>query len=160
MELHIAQVQDGCDCAPDSLHLIRLEAKCFEGITGALVVRLLGEDVHATLVQIVILGHLLVQIILTQLVVAGAAQQLQEEEKDSISSCSTHDNTLQPIRECLFVLLTNRLHSHNIYIYLHSEPLFLLLWSHGTQTKPTSFTFGLSMSMSKLSSRRFSTADN
>lgn len=94
LELHIAQVQDGCDCAPDSLHLIRLEAESLEGIAGALVVRLLGEDVHATLVQIVILGHLLVQIILSQLVVAGTAQQLQEEEKESISSCSTHDNTL------------------------------------------------------------------
>lgn len=81
MELHIAQVQDGCDCAPDSLHLICLEAKCLEGIAGALVVGLLVEDVHATLVQIVILGHLLVQIILTQLVIVGAAQQLQEKEE-------------------------------------------------------------------------------
>lgn len=76
MELHIAQMQDGCNCTPNGLHFVRLESQRLERIAGALIIRLLGEYVHAALVQIMILGRLLMQIILTQLIVIGPTQQL------------------------------------------------------------------------------------
>jgi len=76
LELHISQMQDSGNCAPNGLHLIRGEAQGLEGIAGALVVGLLRQYVHAALVQVVVLARFLLQFILPQLVVVGSTKQL------------------------------------------------------------------------------------
>jgi len=74
LELHISQMQNGSNRPPNGLHLVRGEAQGLEGVAGALVVGLLRQDVHAALVQVVVLARLLLQFILSQLVVAGTAK--------------------------------------------------------------------------------------
>lgn len=81
LELHVAQMQNRCNCTPNGVHLVRLEAQCLEGIAGSLVVGLLRENVHAALVQIMVLGGLLVQIVLTQFIVIGATQKLLKDNR-------------------------------------------------------------------------------